>query len=154
MRYDFEFDEINWNQMKQQDWEIHWTEMNVFQDRDSCPSGHWRVIESWSWCESDVSPARGQGELQGESHRQDGTISQKGTTLNYRMKVPHVIKVPQPNGGCKIVLYDFLIEIMLSEINSLNFCTSFLHSISNYWIIVNSTAKKVRTASIFGLVFS
>ena len=53
-------------------------------------------------------------------------------TLDYRMKVPHVIKVPQPNGGCKIVLYDFLIEIRLSEMNSLlHFCTSFQHSISN-----------------------
>ena len=50
----------------------------------------------------------------------------KVRTLDYRMKVPHVIKVPQPNGGCKIVLYDFLIEIRLSEMNSLlHFCTSF-----------------------------
>ena len=48
------------------------------------------------------------------------------------------VKVLQPNGGYKIVLFDFLIEIRFTEMNSLlHFCTSL---------------KNVRTASIFGSV--
>ena len=35
-------------------------------------------------------------------------------TLESLISVPLVIRVPQPHGGVKIVLYDMLIEIRLS----------------------------------------
>ena len=41
-------------------------------------------------------------------------LTQFGATLESLISVPLVIRVPQPHGGVKIVLYDMLIEIRLS----------------------------------------
>ena len=43
-----------------------------------------------------------------------GILLLKVPTLESLIIVPLVIKVPQPHGGVKIVLYDMLIEIRLS----------------------------------------
>ena len=82
-------------------------------------------------------------------------VDREAATLESLIIAPLVIKVPQSNGGVKIVLYDFLTAMSLAKINSLlHFSTLFHCSSSNFWIIGNSTAKKVRTARDFGGFFS
>ena len=72
-------------------------------------------------------------------------------TLESLISVTLVIRVPQSNRGVKIVLYGFLNEIKLFRMVSL-LCSSIwvCYSTFNFWIIANSTAKKLRTVWNFG----
>ena len=65
-----------------------------------------------------------------------------------------LIKVPQSARRAKKVLYDFLSAMTLSKINYLfHDSTLFQCNSSNFGIIGNSIAKKVRTAGDFGAFF-